>query len=144
MSGFLIDTNVLSEYNRPGGTPDAGVRRWLETTHRDVQYVSVITLAEIQKGIGLLDEGKRRNQLQQWLVSDLEDWFFGRILPVDRQVANRWAELLVFCSGKGRPLPSIDSLLAATALEHDLVMVTRNVKDFEGIGVAILNPWEGI
>ena len=91
-----------------------------------------------------MDEGKRRNQLQQWLVSDLEDWFFGRILPVDRQVANRWAELLVFCSGKGRPLPSIDSLLAATALEHDLVMVTRNVKDFEGIGVAILNPWEGI
>ncbi len=141
MNGFLIDTNVLSEYNRPGGTPDTGVPRWLETAHRDLQFVSVITLAEIQKGIGLLDEGKRRSHLQEWLDTELEEWFSGRILPIDRQVANRWAELLVYCSGKGRPLPGIDSLLAATALEHGLTLVTRNVKDFEGIGVTILNPW---
>ncbi len=92
MGGFLIDTNVLSEYNRPGG-PDAGVKRWLETTDRQSQYVSVITLAEIQKGIELLAEGKRRFQLEQWLKQDLEAWFFGRILTVDRAVANRWASL---------------------------------------------------
>ena len=78
MSGFLIDTNVLSEYNRPGG-PDAGVKRWLETTDRQSQYVSIITLAEIQKGIELLDQGKRRAQLEQWLTQDLEAWFSGRI-----------------------------------------------------------------
>jgi predicted nucleic acid-binding protein len=71
MSGFLIDTNVLSEYNRPGG-PDLGVKRWLETTHRQSQYVSVFTLAEIQMGIELLAEGKRRAQLEQWLTQDLE------------------------------------------------------------------------
>ncbi len=79
MNGFLIDTNVLSEYNRPGG-PNAGVKQWLETTARELQYVSVITLAEIQKGIELLDERKRRTQLEQWLTQDLETWFSGRVL----------------------------------------------------------------
>ena len=82
MNGFLIDTNVLSEYNRLGG-PDPGVKRWLEATARPSQYVSVITLAEIQKGIELLAEGKRRVQLEQWLRQDLEAWFSGRILSVD-------------------------------------------------------------
>ena len=90
MNGFLIDTNVLSEYNRPGG-PNLGVRRWLETTDRPLQHVSVITLAEIQKGIELLAEGKRRAELELWLRQDLEAWFAGRVLPVDRRVADRWA-----------------------------------------------------
>ena len=83
MNGYLVDTNVLSEYNRPG-TPDIGVKRWLETTARETQYVSVITLAEIQKGIELLADGKRRAQLEQWLQQDLETWFSGRVLDVDR------------------------------------------------------------
>lgn len=74
MSGFLIDTNVLSEYNRPGG-PDPGVKRWLETTPRELQYVSVITLAEIQKGIELLASGRRRVELERWFKQDLEAWF---------------------------------------------------------------------
>src|SRR6266851_5473200 len=140
MSGFLIDTNVLSEYNRPGG-PHAGVKRWLETTDRLSQYVSVITLAEVQKGIELLAEGKRRVQLEQWLKQDLEAWFSGRVLPVDRQVAARWASLVAQGVRAGRPLPAVDSLIAATALAHDLALVTRNVRDFEGIGANTLNPW---
>src|ERR1017187_1412565 len=125
MSGFLIDTNALSEYNRPGG-PDAGVKRWLETTDRQSQYVSVITLAEIQKGIELLAEGKRRAQLEEWFKQDLEAWFSGRVLPVDRQVAARWASLVAQGARAGRTLPMVDSLLAATALAHDLALVTRN------------------
>jgi toxin FitB len=141
MSGFLIDTNVLSEYNRPGG-PDDGVKRWLETTDRLSQHVSVITLAEIQKGIELLAEGKRRAQLEQWLTRDLEAWFSGRILPVDRQVAMSWASLVAEGMRTGRPLPTVDSLIAATALAFDLTIVTRNTKDFEGIGASILNPWD--
>jgi predicted nucleic acid-binding protein len=141
MSSFLIDTNVLSEYNRPGG-PDAGVKRWLETTDRQSQHVSVITLAEIQKGIELLAEGKRRAQLEQWLRQDLEAWFSGRILPVDRQVAGRWASLVAQGARAGRHLPTVDSLIAATALAYDLTIVTRNTRDFEGIGVTIINPWE--
>ena len=141
MSGFLIDTNVLSEYNRPGG-PDAGVKRWLETTDRQFQHVSVITLAEIQKGIELLAEGKRRVQLEQRLKQDLEAWFSGRILPDDRQVAGRWASLVAQGARPGRHLPTVDSLIAATALAHGLTIVTRNTRDFDGIGATIINPWE--
>lgn len=140
MNGYLVDTNVLSEYNRPG-TPDIGVKRWLETTVRETQYVSVITLAEIQKGIELLADGKRRAQLEQWLQQDLETWFSGRVLDVDRQVARRWALLVAQGVRKGRPLPTVDSLIAATALAHDLTVVTRNVRDFESAGVVTVNPW---
>jgi predicted nucleic acid-binding protein len=143
MSGFLIDTNVLSEYNRQGG-PDAGVRRWLETTNRRSQHVSVMSLAEIQKGIELLDEGRRRTQLEQWLALDLEVWFADRVLPVDRRVAMRWASLVTQGSRTGRPLPTVDSIIAATALAHDLTIVTRNTKDFEGLGATIINPWQAI
>ncbi len=141
MSGFLIDTNVLSEYNRPGG-PDAGVKLWLENTECQTQHVSIIKLAEIQKGIELLDPGKRRAQLEQWLTQDLEVWFYGRVIPVDRQVAMRWASLVAQGSRTGRPLPTVDSLIAATALAHGLTIVTRNTKDFEGIGASTINPWD--
>jgi predicted nucleic acid-binding protein len=140
MNGFPIDTNVLSEYNRPGG-PNPGVKRWLETTARELQHVSVITLAEIQKGIELLDEGKRRAQLEQWLTQDLEMWFSSRVLYIDRQVSRRWASLVAQGVQRGRPLPTVDSLIAATALAHDLTIVTRNVRDFESTGAATLNPW---
>ncbi len=140
MTGFLIDTNVLSEYNRPG-SPDAGVKQWLERTDRQTQYVSVITLAEIQKGIEILAPGKRRTRLEEWLARDLEAWFSGRVLPVDRWVAARWASLLAQATRVGRPLPAIDSFIAATALAYELTIVTRNTKDFEGIGASTVNPW---
>ena len=106
------------------------------------QYVSVITLAEIQKGIELLAEGNRRAQLQQWLERDLEAWFSGRVIPVDRHVAGRWASLVAEGARTGRSLPAVDSLIAATALAHDLTIVTRNARDFEGTGATIINPWE--
>jgi hypothetical protein len=102
--------------------------------------VRVITLAEIQKGIELLAEGKRRAQLEQWLTQDLEAWFSGRVLLVDRQVAMRWASLVANGSRTGRPLPTVDSLIAATALVNDLTIVTRNIKDFEGTGASTINP----
>jgi predicted nucleic acid-binding protein len=90
----------------------------------------------------LLAEGKRRAQLEQWLAQDLEVWFSDRILPVDRQVAMRWASLVAKGSRTGRPLPRVDSLIAATALAHGLTIVTRNTRDFEGIGATTTNPWE--
>ena len=102
--------------------------------------MSIITLAEIQKGIELLAEGRRRAQLERWLAQDLETWFSGRILPVDRKVAMRWASLVAHGSRAGRPLPT-DSLIAATAFAYGLTIVTRNTKDFEGIGATIVNPW---
>lgn len=140
MNGYLIDTNVLSEYNRPG-SPDAGVKHWLETTARESQYISVITLAEIQKGIELLRASGRRSQLEQWFKQELEVWFSGRVLLVDRKVAGKWASVVALSIRTGRPLPTIDSLIAATALVHDLTIVTRNIRDFETTGAATLNPW---
>lgn len=142
MNGFPIDTNVLSEYNRRPGGPDAGVKRRLETTDRQSQHVSVITLAEIQKGIELLPEGRRRAQLEEWIRQDLEAWFSGRVLPVDRQVAARWASLVAQGVRTGRRLPTVDSLIAATALSYDPTIVTRNTRDFEGIGAIAINPWD--
>src|SRR3984957_1352944 len=138
MSGFVIDTNFLSEYNRRNG-PDPGDKRWVETTHLRSQYVSVITLAEIHKGIELLAEGERREQLEEWLKKDFEAWFSDRVLSVDRERAVRWALLVARGTGSGRPLPLVDSLIAATALVRELIIVTRNTRDFEGIGVATIN-----
>ena len=144
MSGYLIDTNVLSEYNRPSG-PNLGVRRWLETTDRPSQYVSVVTLAEIQKGIELLADGRRRTQLEHWLTEDLESWFAGgRVLDFDRRVARVWASLVARGQRQGNALPTVDSLIAATALAHGLTVVTRNTRDFVNAGVLTLNPWADV
>ena len=141
MRGYLIDTNVISEYNREQ-MPHAGVVKWLDTTPEASQYVSVLTLGEIEKGILRKEEGKRRRDLQRWFDEDLPLRFAGRILAFDARVASCWAHLTASLLDKGRPLPTIDSQLAATALAHDLVLVTRNVKDFEGSGITVINPWE--
>ena len=90
----------------------------------------------------VLQQGKRRTQLQQWLDEILRPWFDGRILPVNETIAERWGVLAGQCSLKGRPLKLADGLIAATALEHELAIVTRNVSDFEGLGVEIVSPWE--
>jgi predicted nucleic acid-binding protein len=141
MRGYLIDTNVVSEYNR-APLPHAGVVKWLNTTPEVSQYISVLTLAEIEQGILRKEEGKRRRDLQRWFDEDLPARFAGRILPFDARVASCWAHLTASLIGKGRPLPTLDSQIAATALAHDLVLVTRNVKDYAGTGLAVLNPWE--
>ncbi len=118
MSGFLLDTNVLSEYNKEGA-PHPGVVRWIETTPESVQYVSVLTLAEIEKGILRTEESKRRRELERWFTEDLQQRFAGRILAFDNLVAWRWAKLVAASLDAGRPLPTIDSQIAATALAHD-------------------------
>ena len=140
MRGFLLDTNVPSELTRP--YPQSSVSQWLDNADDDQLYFSVVSFGEILKGITILEHGKRRTQLQQWLDETLRPWFDRRILPVDEAIAERWGVLAGQCRLKGRPLKVADGLIAATALEHDLTIVTRNVSDFEGLGVEILNPWE--
>ena len=141
MRGYLIDTNVIPEYNREQ-LPHAGVVKWLDTTPEAAQYVSVLTLAEIERGILRKEEGKRRGDLQRWFDEDLPARFAGSILAFDARVASCRTHLTASQPDKGRPLPTIDSQLAATALAHNLVLVTRNVKDYEGTGVDVLNPRE--
>src|ERR1700681_706703 len=128
MSGFLLDTNVLSEFNRRG-EPDPLVKQWLETADTGSLHASVLTLGEIRFGVELLPPSKRRIQLEQWLDRDLPEWFGERILPIDQSIADRWGLVRAQAQIKGRPLSVIDALLAATALEHDLTVVSRNVSD---------------
>jgi len=140
MSGFLLDTNVISEFNRRG-QPDPLVLHWLEAADPESLYVSVLTIGEMCLGVELLPPSKRRSQLERWLERDLPEWFEGRILPVDQSIAKRWGLLRAQAQMKGRPLSVIEALLAATALHHNLTLVSRNVSDFPVAGLAIVNPW---
>lgn len=133
---YLVDTNVLSELRRK--SPDTQVAEWFAKRPPVTLYLSVLTLGEIRKGVEGVVETTRRQALLDWLETDLPLFFTGRILDVDAAVADRWGRLV---AAAGRPLPAIDSLLAATALAHDLVLVTRNAKDFAGLPVQIFNPW---
>jgi predicted nucleic acid-binding protein len=141
MSGFLLDTNVLSEFSRRSA-PDQLVTQWLEAADSESLYVSVLTFGEIRLGIELLPRSKRRTQLEQWLEGDLHEWFEGRILPVDEPIAYRWSTLCAQAQMKGRRLSVIDALLAATAIQHNLIVVSRNVSDFSIAGLPVVNPWE--
>ena len=134
--GWLIDTNVLSETLRR--TPDARVMAWLAGIDTDKCFVSVLTLGELRKGVLRLPTGKQRGRLAHWLDHTLSQWFGDRVIPIDQAVCVRWAELL---AQAGRPLPAIDSLMAASAITHDLIVATRNVGDFDLPGVAVVNPW---
>ena len=140
MNGFLLDTNVLSEFSRTG-KPDERVNQWLTATPLTSLYVSVITLAEIQFGIELLPPSKRREQLEQWLEKEFNRWFSGRVLPVDTDIVKHWAQLTAERQRQGRPLGNFDGLIAATALRHGLMLATRDVNDFRGLGVTLFDPW---
>lgn len=133
---YLVDTNALSELRRK--TPDANVAAWFAQRPPVTLYLSVLTLGEIRKGVEGVTDTTRRQALTDWLETDLPVFFIGRILAVDDAIADRWGRLV---AAAGRPLPAIDSLLAATALVHDLVLVTRNTKDFAGLPVQVFNPW---
>ncbi|WP_157268423.1 type II toxin-antitoxin system VapC family toxin [Azohydromonas aeria] len=134
---YLLDTNVLSELRRR--QPDARVVQWIGQRPAGTLYLSVLTLGEIRKGIEALADASRRLALQDWLEAELPAFFTGRVLPVDAGVADRWGRLV---AQAGRPLLAIDSLLAATAAHHGMVLVTRNRRDFDGLGLQVLNPWE--
>lgn len=134
---YLIDTNVLSELRRK--TPDAKVQQWFSQRPTGTLYLSVLTLGEVRKGIEALTDSPRRLSLLDWLETALPAFFQGRILPIDAAVADRWGRMV---AQAGRPVPAIDSLLAATAARHGLILVTRNLRDVQGLGVQALDPWQ--
>jgi toxin FitB len=133
---YLIDTNVLSELRRK--LPNAGVVEWFSRRPTSTLYLSVLTLGELRKGVEGVADANRRRALLDWLETELPNFFAGRILSVDTQVADRWGRMV---AAAGRPVPAIDSLLGATAAHHDLSLVTRNVRDFADLGLDVINPW---
>ena len=133
---YLLDTNVLSELRRK--TPNAGVVEWFAQRPASTLYLSVLTLGELRKGVEGMADASRRTALLDWLEAELPIFFTGRILSVDAQVADRWGRLV---AAANRPVPAIDSLLAATAAHHGLSLVTRNVRDFADFGLEVINPW---
>ena len=140
MSGFLLDTNIISELIKP--KPEPRLVTWLSGTDETLLYLSVLTLGEIRKGIEALKQPARRVQLETWLDSELRLRFSGRILTVDDDVADRWGVIVGRAAARKIALPVIDGLLAATALHYNLTLVTRNSKDVVGTEVSVFNPWE--
>jgi toxin FitB len=140
VSGFLLDTNIISELVK--AKPAPRVTAWIENIDESLLYLSVLTLGEIRKGITSLREGGRRVSLEAWLDRDLVLRFSDRILSLDLAVADRWGRIAGSASAKRSPVPVIDGLLAATALHYDLTLVTRNIADIAGSGVAVFNPWQ--
>jgi toxin FitB len=140
VTGFLLNTNCISELIRP--RPEARVIEWLEAANEELLYLSVLTLGEIRKGAVGLSQGNRRSRVESWLEVELKGRFRGRILPIDEGVADRWGWLAARAKKRGRPLSVVDGLLAATALQHNMTVVSRNTADFSDSGVAILNLWQ--
>ena len=136
---YLLDTNAISEL--VAKHPDQNVLGWVQGVDELLLNLSVITIGEIKKGIEKLPASPRKQELADWLEQDLLERFRDRIVPLDIHVLLCWGELAARLEISGKPMPAIDSLIAATALQGDYVLVTRNTADFEYIGVRTLNPW---
>lgn len=133
----ILDTNVLSEARHPQGDPR--VKKYLQDADEDDLYLSVITLGELARGIARLEAGARQSRLEAWLA-DTENLFSSRVLPIDRDIAVRWGRLTDRCARRGVALGQADGLIAATAIEHGMAVVTGNVKHFEPTGVKVIDP----
>ena len=140
MNGYSLDTNIPSEFSRD--RPEPCVVQWLKTQPVTMLFLSAVTIGEIRRGLIMLPQGLRRTELETWFQTGLLIWFRNRILPVTHAIADRWGVLDGQCQLKGTPLNTADGMIAATAIEHELTVVTRNVKDFTGLGVEVFNPWD--
>jgi len=137
---FLLDTNVLSEPLRK--KPDAAVLRWLHEVDEDETHISVVTLSELRDGIDRMPAGAQRRRLDDWLSLQVPQRFDGRIVEIGPDLALECGRMMARQYKLGRQPDAMDAFIAATAMREDFTLVTRNVADFEGLGVAILNPWE--
>jgi predicted nucleic acid-binding protein len=136
---FLLDTSVISELVKKN--PRREVVDWIDGQEESTLFLSALTIGELEKGIAKLPASARKRNLLSWVRRDLAGRFGGRLLPIDVRVAARWGAMTGESEKRGRPLPVIDSLIAATALVHDLQIVSRNVDDFERCGIACVNLW---
>jgi tRNA(fMet)-specific endonuclease VapC len=137
---FLLDTCVISDL--VARRPDPGVVQWIDGIDEGKLFLSAITIGEIKKGIEKLIDPDRRKVLSEWLEDELLVRFRDKVLPIDTSVMLVWGALIADLEKQGKPMPAIDSLLAATALQSGLALVTRNEEDFAYCGVTVINPWE--
>ena len=136
MSGYLLDTNVVSELRR--SRRDPAVVAWFEAIAPQQTFLSALVVGEIRKGVARLEQrdAVQAAHLEAWLI-ELHSSFDDRVLPVDTAVADRWGWMQA-----AKPFPVLDGLMAATAIVHDLTLVTRNVQHVADSGARLLNPWE--
>ncbi|WP_414543223.1 type II toxin-antitoxin system VapC family toxin [Nostoc sp. CCY0012] len=136
---YLLDTCLISEM--VAKQPNQQVLNWLDAQKPETLHLSVITIGEIAKGISKLTDSQRKKSLTKWLNETLPNRFESRIFSIDVPTMVLWGNLVGQLEQNGRPLPIVDSLIAAIALQNSLLLVTRNEKDFAGTGVVIINPW---
>jgi predicted nucleic acid-binding protein len=139
VSGFLLDTNIPSELIR--SQPDPRIEKWFSTQDEQSLFLSAVSIGELRRGFTLLPAGKRRSQLEHWFHHELVPRFGRRVLPITHAIADRWGILGAERQLAGTPIGTADGLIAATAIEHNLILVTRNVKDFANLGITLLDPW---
>lgn len=137
---YLLDTNVLSEVQRP--QPDAGVLAWLDQVDEDRTFLSAVSIAEIARGVAIMPEGAKRSELGTWLEHDLSDRFAGRLIKLDGATALVWGQYMGLAKSRGFGLGIMDGWIAASAAVHGLTLVTRNIRDFENLPIVLINPWQ--
>ena len=136
---WLLDTNIICEPTRHAPSPR--VVQWLRSVSSSGFYASIITVGEIRRGILRLPSGNRRRKLEKWMREEFQPAFAGRVLPLGEEEIAAWAEMLAGMEKRGRSMPAIDSLIAATALARGLTIATRNTEDFAHSGAQVFNPW---
>lgn len=136
---IILDTNVISEPLKP--RPDAAVLRWLDLQSPATLYVTTISQAELLAGVAALPAGKRRTELRRIIDKELVSLFADRILPFGERSAEAYAQVVTAANGAGNPMDFADAATAAIAIEHNFIVATRNVGDFKGSSVKLLNPW---
>ena len=139
MTGYLIDTNVISETVKP--RPEARVIAWFTERTPSELFLAAITFGELVRGGRKLESSHRQRGYERWIRDDLARQFEGRILPFDMVAAAIWGAIMAEGDRAGRPRPAVDAQIAAIARRHDLTLVSRNLRDFEGTGATVLDPW---
>ncbi|MCL2090438.1 MAG: type II toxin-antitoxin system VapC family toxin [Micrococcales bacterium] len=137
---IVLDTNVVSEPLLP--QPDPRVAAWLDSQPIDTLYLTTITLAELRQGVAILPEGRRKRTLDDRLERETIPLFTGRVLTFDEAASRAYAQVIVDARGAGRPIDAMDALIAAICVAHRYTLATRNVADFAGAGISLVNPWD--
>lgn len=136
---YLLDTCVLSEFTRK--KPNQAVISWVDSIDESLLFISVITIGEIQRGIMKLPESRRKNELASWMNNGISDRFASRILSITQQTMLTWGNFTANQEKNGHKMPILDSMIAALAVEHNMILVTRNTADFTQCPIQTLNPW---